>query len=197
MISLTLNVGSIITDLQATAGRAKDLTPAMKAIASMLVDSSKLRFVQQKGPDGEAWKQSRRATESSAKRQAKGKSASLTTLRDTGRLMNSLTGTTGDSIRTVTPESVIFGTNVPYATTMQFGAKKGQFGTKEVTVKEHFRRLKKVKRGGFKEAHVMSHTRKMIMPWGKIDARPFLGISQSDEMQIKSILEKHILGGKR
>lgn len=65
---------------------------------------------------------------------------------------------------------VELGTNSVYAAVHQFGMKKGYAGTGQF----------KTKKGSFQ------------IPWGNIPARPFLGISSSDQNLILKILETHI-----
>lgn len=61
------------------------------------------------------------------------------------------------------PDFVELGTNKIYSAVMQFGAAKGAFGTDA--------------RGG-------------SIPWGNIPARPFLGISDQDRINIAAIVEE-------
>lgn len=60
------------------------------------------------------------------------------------------------------------GSNKVYAPTHQFGAEKGEFGTS---------------------------SRGRPIPWGDIPARPFLGISPTDEEDILDIAQQHLAGG--
>jgi phage virion morphogenesis protein len=59
------------------------------------------------------------------------------------------------------------GSNAPYAAVMQFGAARGAFG--------------QTSRGG-------------PIPWGRIPARAWLGISTEDEQAIVGIVEEHLDG---
>ncbi len=96
-------------------------------------------------------------------------------LRDTGRLMNSIT-------RKATGSEVRVGTNVVYAAVHHFGAKRGSFGTKEVTVKPHTRLINQVFGRPLTKArkvNVRAHQRSMPMPWGDIPARPFMLVTWS------------------
>lgn len=80
-----------------------------------------------------------------------------------GHLQGKLTWQAGSN-------SVEIGTNSIYAATHQFGMTKGYAGTGQY----------KTKQGSFP------------IPWGNIPARPFLGISDSDETQLLKIIETHI-----
>lgn len=61
------------------------------------------------------------------------------------------------------PDQVEIGSNRIYAAVMQFGAAKGAFGT--------------TSRGG-------------PIPWGNIPARPFLGLSDEDEVNLVATVEE-------
>ncbi len=87
--------------LEATA---RDMKPAMERIGRYLEASTRLRFRDQTGPDGERWPPSRRAIEQGGR-----------TLVDTGTLRSSITYDAGR-------DRVEIGTNVPYAPVHQFGA---------------------------------------------------------------------------
>lgn len=56
------------------------------------------------------------------RRRQNGRGAKI--LRDEGRLLNSLTERTGDSVYKLTPSSLEIGTNVPYASVHQDGGEK-------------------------------------------------------------------------
>lgn len=90
------------------------------AIGDALKNSTKLRFVAGKAPDGTRWAPLSAVT---IARRRKGKGGgSAQPLRDTGRLMNSITFYQRDR------DSVIVGTDVIYAAMQHFGAKQGSFG---------------------------------------------------------------------
>lgn len=80
-----------------------DWSPATDAIASYLVSEVAIRFEEGRGPDGAAWKPSRRAAEEGGQ-----------TLVDTGRLQDSIVGAS-DAV------SARVGTNVIYAAIHQLG----------------------------------------------------------------------------
>lgn len=62
-------------------------------------------------------------------------------------------------------DSLEFGTSSKYGATHQFGAKQGAFG--------------KNRRGA-------------PIPWGDIPARPFLGLSDEDEMKIVAVVRRYL-----
>ena len=97
------------------------------------------RFQRSQDPDGRVWEKN---AESTIKKKKSSKAGT-----DTGRLRTSMKGRS-------TKRTAVVGTNVIYAPTMQFGAKKGEFG--------------KTKRG-------------TPIPWGNIPARRFLGFSKEQK----------------
>ena len=66
--------------------------------------------------------------------------------------------------------SAVVGTNLKYAATHQFGALKGQYGFFAFDTRA----------GAFE------------VPWGDIPARPFLGISTSDQKDIEGLVIRHL-----
>ena len=76
-----------------------------------------------------------------------------------------VTGRLADSIISDSDAtSAVAGTNVVYAGVHQFGASRGEFG---------------------------ATTAGSPIPWGDIPARPFLGISSADELDIIDVLNDH------
>lgn len=65
----------------------------------------------------------------------------------------------------VSKDGLSIGSTMEYAATQQFGAKKGQFRSDNVKT-----------------------------PWGDIPARPFLGISTEDEINIMDAIDEHLTG---
>lgn len=84
-------------------------------------------------------------------------------LRDKGMLANSISGQVSNGKGYVT-------TNVEYAGTHNYGAKKGEFGTKNTKVKAHSRT-----RNGASHK-VRSHSRRQALPWGDIPQREFMTV---------------------
>jgi len=145
-----------INDRQVTAALGKlvragtNLRPILTSIGETMVESTKLRFRDSQAPDGGRWAPLSPVT-IALRRQGSSKP-----LLDTGRLRNSIT-------RAVGVRDVVIGTNVIYAGTHQFGARKGQYG--------------KTRRGA-------------PIPWGNVPARPFLGMSLGDKAEILGILRE-------
>lgn len=134
--------------------RTSDIGPVQEGVGQILVSSTQLRFMNQAGPDGSPWAQLSAVTLS--RRRKGGRGAQI--LRDTGRLMNSVTSK-------ITDNEVQIGTNVIYAGTHQFGAKKGDYG--------------KTKRNG-------------PIPWGNIPARPFLGYNNEDNENVNELIQRYV-----
>lgn len=156
------------------ADRISNRQPVMKAIGAIIRESVRTNF--HEGGRPVKWKPSKRGNADKVPGRTAG------TLRDTGRLMNSIT-LIADNNR------VVVGTNVEYAAVHQFGAKKFSFGTVAAQVKGHVR----VWRG--KNVQVKPHQRRMKLPWGDIPARPFMLVQDEDLLDIKEVLEKYITGG--
>lgn len=84
--------------------RGRQRGPLLDAVGRKLAESTRMRFEDQRGPDGRAWTPSVRAREQAGQ-----------TLVDTGRLRDSIT-------HRVAGDGVEIGTNVVYAATHQLGA---------------------------------------------------------------------------
>ncbi len=106
-------------------------------------------------------------------------------LRDTGRLQDSITSR-------VRGDVVLVGTNVEYAAVQNFGAKKGSFGETVVQVRAHQRRS----RSGVTST-VRQHSRRTMMPWGDIPARPFMLVQDEDIVEIEALSASYIMEGKK
>jgi len=134
--------------------RLGDLGPVLEAVGQITQSGTQQRFVDQRGPDGQAWAPLSAVT--LARRRKAGRGAQI--LRDTGRLMNSISYRVGG-------ESVSVFTNVIYAGTHQYGARKGAYG--------------RTRRGA-------------PIPWGHIPARPFLGYSSEDNEAVIEVLQGYL-----
>ena len=143
-IELT-GLGNLETRLQRLLRASGDLSPALRSIGEGLVKSTQDRFRHEIAPDGTAWAPLSATT---LRRKKRNRDKILTEFGHLRRLI---------AVGAVTPQSVEIGSSLVYATTHQFGAAKGEFGTD---------------RGG------------RPIPWGDIPARPFLGVSRADERDI-------------
>lgn len=116
-------------------------------------------------------------------KERQGKKGPHQILLDSGALRDSVTEKADKG-------SVVIGTNLEYATTQHFGAKKGQFGVHSVLFKAHLRNI------AGKKVQVRSHTRKAKLPWGDIPARPFMTIHPTTLEDMVEILAGFITGEK-
>lgn len=134
--------------------RTGDLNPVSNGIGDILVANTQLRFVDQKGPDGNPWASLSAVT--LTRRRKEGKGAQI--LRDTGRLAASISYTTSNG-------SLDLGSNVIYAGTHQFGAKKGSYG--------------RTRRGA-------------PIPWGDVPARPIFGYTDQDQQDVLELINRYL-----
>lgn len=153
-VTIKLNDEEIRRKLGELQGRAADITPALRDMGEALLNSTRERFNEMRGPEGHPWKP---LSEAYRERKAKNADKILT-------LHGYLRGTLNYRIEDA-GTTLAVGSPLVYAGTMQFGAKKGQFGS-------------------------MSGGRSI--PWGNIPARPFLGISSDDKSEMLDILKKHL-----
>ena len=174
-VTITVDDEQVKRMLGDIARRGSDLKPALSAVGALIKESIRTNFAQGGRPS--PWK--------------KIKNRQGQPLRDTGRLMNSIT-------RQVTGSEVRVGTNVIYAAVHHFGAKRGSFGTKMATVKQHSRTMHMVfgrRLKTPKSVTVGTHQRKMALPWGDIPARPFMMVQDDDLIDIIDILTRYLTEG--
>jgi phage gpG-like protein len=154
--------------------RCANKTAALKIIGAIGRESIRTNFMVSGRPV--KWKPSKR----SADQGIPGRAGS--TLRDSNRLMNSITST-------VQGDSVIIGTNVEYAAVHNYGAKKFSFGTFASQVRSHERLSPSGKRSVVRE-----HKRKVKLPWGDIPAREFVLLQDADIPEIEMVMAAHLTG---
>lgn len=163
--------------------RANNLKEPMKTISIDMKNEIQRNIDEEHSYDGKPWKKSKRAKEQNGE-----------TLKDSGRLYKSFRYSSGSNFARV-------GTNVEYASTMNYGAKKGSLWKGTYTVKEHYRKVRfKTKSGRLsknkKKIKVKSHTRKGQSPWGNIPKRQFMGISDEQKQNYLEILTDYIIKGR-
>lgn len=110
MIRVDINDADARKLLNELRGRMRDMTPVMDAVGAVYASGAQQRFVDQVDPDGRPWEPLSPVT--LAGRRKRGKGAQI--LRDTGRLMNSISYSTAGNTVTVF-------TNVAYGATHQYG----------------------------------------------------------------------------
>ena len=150
-INIELDDRSIQAAFNRLIAAGRDMSPAMKRIGSRLTTSAKNRFHYKEAPDGTPWAP-----------------LSDTTIAKKG-FPDILIGESGElglaiHYRAAT-DHVLIGSPLKYASTQQFGASKGEFGTTSTGTP---------------------------IPWGDIPARPFLGVSDEDKVTITEAIQDHI-----
>lgn len=138
-----------------------DIAAVGLVLAESLRSSTRERFRTQKDPDDKPWKQSVRASEEGGQ-----------TLTDSARLKNSIKSEANAS-------GFAVGTNLVYARTHQLGEKGRSVTIRAKTSKGLVFRI-----GG------RWIRKKSVRVNIKIPARPFLGVSEDDMLEIKSMLEQ-------
>ena len=158
MIEVELKEEEITALLGRLHRHLTDLSPVMNEIGEFLEDQTVRRFDEGVSPEGKPWAPKSATTIAAYER--RGQRVDF----------RPLFGPNTDGIplrksfaRQYGPDFVEVGTNKNYAAVMQFGARKGAFGT--------------TSRGG-------------SIPWGDIPARPYLGISDADRAGITDIIEE-------
>lgn len=155
-VRITLNAAELADTIEGLAALMRQPEPAMEEVGEALTFSTQERQRAGRAPDGSAWPRLNPAY-------AAAKSG-REMLRESGRLM-SLT-------RRVRGNTVVVGTNAPWALTHQMGA----------TI-----RPKKGKRLAFRLGQLSVFARSVTIP-----ARPFLGVSEEDRAEIAEIFRDHI-----
>lgn len=148
MIEIKVENETVIRALNQLAAAGDNLEPVLSQIGEILIASTKKRFKTGVAPDGSPW-----AKNSPVTVERKGKNQPLI---DGGTLKSQI-------FKEVREDGLSIGSTEEYASTQQFGAKKGQFTKSGRTT-----------------------------PWGDIPARPFLGISTEDETNILNEIADYI-----
>ncbi|MBI4804455.1 MAG: phage virion morphogenesis protein [Desulfovibrio sp.] len=158
MIQIEVNISGVAAILSRIVTLGANMTPISRALAGVLADIPERAFAEQRDPaTGAPW-----APLSPVTVNKRGSATPI--LQMSGHLASSIQTEHGPDFARVT-------TNVPYAPTHQFGAKKGQYG--------------RTKRGA-------------SIPWGDIPGRPFFGVGPADEAEIEQVAREHLqreLGG--
>ena len=178
-INVIVKDDSVKALLAELSGRMGDMTPAMRVIGEIVAASVQRNFDQ--GGRPRRWPD---LADSTKRIRAKRKKWPGKILVVSGRL------------RSVYPspdrDSVTVGSNLKYALTHQFGARRGQFGQVTATVRAHVRRM-----ANGKKVNVKGHSRKSILPWGDIPARPFLMVQDEDWPEIGNAVMGFLMQGTK
>ena len=151
-----------------------ELRPVMLQIGEYLTDATKQRFQTGVAPDGKRWAPNAMSTILNYLSKFSGNYGKDGRLNAKGanRVMGKrpLIGESRSLSRTINyrtlGNAVEVGSPMEYAPVQQFGAKKGAFGV--------------TRRGS-------------PIPWADIPARPFLGVSREDWIEIENILEDYLV----
>lgn len=193
-IKIEVSDQEIAAGLQRLVDAGSDLGPAMRAIGEALLHSTQRRFEAKAGPDGGRWAPF--AEETLRRMPARRKPPEL--LRDTNRLYSSI-------VFEAASEAVEVGTNVVYAAIHQFGGDivipERQGSATFETVAEGAGKAKDGRRVGSKLRFAKASTRAKTKETKSftvpahtvhIPARPYLGISEADKVEILAILADQV-----
>lgn len=178
MISIKVNTNALEHTVETLQHRLSHMRPVMAGISLLMLEVVEDAFANERDPvTGAPWQPLKPATQQQRARH--GHAGKI--LQVTGSLAASVQAEAGD-------DYALVGTNKSYAAVHQFGFS----GTQSVSA--HSRQVSKVfgKRLA-KAVHqaVKAHSRQQNIP-----ARPFLGMSQSDEQRIKDKVQNYLLHGE-
>lgn len=157
MIRIEFNVGPILDRLAHARETLSDLTPVHRDITDYMQNETRERFRSGVGPDGSRWREKSPTTlaEYLHRHRVSRPDPLIGPSKRLGR----------EIIGTATADASEIGSNQVYSGVMQFGARRGAFGTNKAG---------------------------RPLPWGDIPARPFIGLSDNNERTIITIVDDHI-----
>ena len=161
MITMEFNDGEARLVLAQIEAALTDMTPLMRDLGDMLVQSTQDRMLRGEQPDGTSFAPRSAVT---LARYAKLGLSYGAPLNQSGEMRGQIAFDAG-------ADYVEVGSNAIQAAVMQFGAAQGEFGAsigKDKLGRDHF------------------HT----IPWGDIPARPFIGLSGEDQTNIVAEVEE-------
>ena len=168
MFTVALNDEVVIAQLTRAYAGLDDTTDLMRDIGEILVDSTKARFAKGTAPDGSKWAPKSQTTLNRYGARKSNRVDTRPLFGPTGLLSSQIFSDPGK-------DQVELGSNRIYAAAMQFGATKGSFGAYS---------------GTDKNGRAFSGS----APWGNIPARPFLGISDEDRVNIVDQIAEYLSG---
>ncbi len=156
----------ITAGLQRLSGALENMLPVMQELGEYFVDSTTQRFPTGRAPDGSIW-----AAKSPVTIAAQGG-------RRTNRLdTRPLFGPSGSLSSTINyeafPDRVEWGSPMEYAAVQQFGAAAGSLGF-------------------YSGVDKRGRSYSGVSPWGDIPARPFLGVSAEDQVNVLDIFADYL-----
>ena len=183
-IKVTDNSKIFIKGLEKLKLKAINTKPLMLQIAEDMKSKVNMRFRHSKDPNGVAWEPLKETT---IARRKNNSSKPLIDNGTKGGLMGSIHSEFTDNV-------AIVGTDKVYAAMQNFGAKRGEFGSKLVdeTVREHQRR----RRGRTETVRQHRRTRRVESPWGNVPGRTFIGFSNNQRRDYATLIKKYLKGDK-
>lgn len=166
MIQLEINDAQVRTAFDRLQAALTDMRPAMDEIGQTMVLSTKTRMQAGVSPDGTPF--APRSAVTLARYAAQGKKYGPHPLWLTSTMRQNIAHSAG-------ADHVRWGSNAIQAAVMQFGAEQGAFGAAMGRTRPSEKRPK-------------SQDYFTPIPWGRIPARPFLGLSEQDRTDISEII---------
>ena len=148
---------AVLETLNRLVAAVDDTTPAMYDIGEYLIASTRQRFHDMQGPQGEPWVPNSAVTQDVAEERGD--------TYDPRPLFGPTKRLSSEILSFPSNGEVAVGSALIQAAVMHYGAEQGAFGTSA--------------RGG-------------PLPWGDIPARPFIGLSDDDQVQVLDILNEHL-----
>ena len=168
MFTVALNDEVVTAQLTRAYAGLEDTSDLMRDIGEILVDSTKARFAKGAAPDGTKWAPKSQTTLNRYGARKSNRVDIRPLFGPTGLLSSQI-------FSDPSKDQVEIGSNRIYAAPMQFGAAKGSFGAYS---------------GTDKNGRAFSGS----SPWGNIPARPFLGISPEDSVNIVDQIAEYLSG---
>ena len=177
MISIKVNTDALEHTVETLQHRFSHMRPVMAGISLLMLEVVEDAFANERDPvTGTPWQPLKPATQQQRARH--GHTGKI--LQVTGSLATSIQAEAGD-------DYALVGTNKSYAAVHQFGFSGAQ------SVSAHNRQVSKV--FGKRLPHAVHQAVKAHSRQQNIPARPFLGMSQSDEQRIKDKVQDYLLHG--
>lgn len=177
MISIKINTDALEHTVETLQHRFSHMRPVMAGISLLMLEVVEDAFANERNPvTGTQWQPLKPTTQQ--QRARRGHTGKI--LQVTGSLAASIQAESGD-------DYALVGTNKSYAVVHQFGFS----GTQSVST--HSRQVSKV--FGKRLPHAVHQAVKAHSRQQNIPARPFLGMSQSDEQRIKDKVQEYLLHG--
>lgn len=188
------HVTSVLRELTARMG---DLTPVMQTMGEVLVQSTSARFTTSVGPDGTPWQRNTETTyiryleQKNGVTLEKGPDAGRLNAKGIGAAMGKkpLVGITKRLSTEIhaepSPDGLAIGSSLVYAAVQQFGARMGEFGRYS-----QVSRWNKYKEGDFRK--YAGTQQGFPIPWGDIPARPYIGLSTTDQESVLAIMGSYL-----